>query len=330
VLARQAWLQAVLVALVGWWGVTAYATYWIRSGAAATETAMGLSGRAEPNKALKHFQNAVAADPSYEFGMLSLASATIYDAHDVDRGLELLNEALRMHPDSAWGWEMLATILQALGRPAPAIEAAKEAVRTGPDSARAHGRYGILLSETGHADEAIDQYRQAIACWPGEAQMHLQLGKALAKRRQYAEAIAHFRMAHQWMKNDIEAASALARVLATVPEAEGGSAPEALRFAKEAVAMLRQAHQVEPIDRIMVMDTLAIANANTSHFPEAIQAARQALAFAGMMMSPHPADRRLAQLPPADRRQAQDLVTELRGRLKLFESNQAYRELPSR
>jgi Flp pilus assembly protein TadD len=148
--------------------------------------------------------------------------------------------------------------------------------------------------------------------------MHLQLGKALAKKRQYREAITHFRMAHQWMPGDIEAVTALSRLLATAPEAEGGSAEEGLRFAKEGESMLRRMPRTDPIDRILVLDTRAIASANTGRFPEAVEAARQALGLAQMMTS------------PADRRQAQDLVADLRGRLKLFESNEAYREPPSR
>jgi len=323
VVGGRVWLQAVCIALLGWWGVNAYATYWIRSGAAATEAAMALGGRTDPVHALKHYQNAVAADPNYEYGILGLGSALIYGvAHNPAVGLELLKKDVQLHPDSAMGWEMLATMQQALGQSAPALLAAKEAVAKGPESARAHGRYAILLSEAGRPDEAIDQYRQAIACWPGEAQMHLQLGKALAKKGQYAEAIDHFKMAHQWMPTDIEAVAALSRVLATVPEAEGGSANLGLRFAKEGVAMLRKIRRLEPIDHIVVLDTLAIANANSGNFPEAVQVARQALALAERMTTS-------SQVPPAERRQAQDLVTDLRGRLRLFESNEAYRELPS-
>jgi tetratricopeptide (TPR) repeat protein len=330
VVGRPGWLQAVLVALLGWWGATAYATYWIRSGAAATEAAMALSGRTDPRQALKHFQNAVAADPHYEYGMLGLGSALIFVANNPATGLELIKKDVQLHPDSSMAWEMLASILQTQGQTEPALEAAKQAVSKGPESARAHGRYGILLSEAGRSDEALEQYRQAIACWPGEAQMHLQLGKALVKKGRYAEAIEHLRMAHQWMKEDIEALTALARLLATAPE--GGNAEESLRLVKAGVALLPQLPQVEILNRIMLLDTLAIANANTGHFSDAVQAARQALSLAEMMTSPQfpAADRRLAQFPAADRREAQALVTELLARLKLFESNQAYRELPSR
>jgi tetratricopeptide (TPR) repeat protein len=334
VMARQAWLQAVLVTLVGWWGVTAYATYWVRSGAAATETAMALSGRTDPRQARRHFQNAVAADPSYEFALRGLGSATIYvPPCEPAAGLELLRKDVQLHPDTAMAWEMLATVLQSQDQPSAALEAARVAVSKGPDSALAHGRYGILLSEAGRSDEAIDQYRQAIACWPGEAQMHQQLGKALAKKGQYREAITHLRMAHQWMKGDIEARTALARLLATAPEAEGGNPEEGLRFAQEGVALLRNLREVEPLNQIMLLDTLAIASANTGRFPQAVQATRQALALAQMMTSPQvpPAERRMTspqvQVPAPERQHAQELVAELGGRLKLFESNQPFREL---
>jgi tetratricopeptide (TPR) repeat protein len=315
---KRPWSQAVLVAFLGWWGVTAYATYWIRSGAAATEAAMALSGRTDPRQALKHFQNAVTADSSYEYGMLGLGSALIYVAREPTTGLELLKRDVQLHPESAMAWEMLATILHAQGQPG-ALEAAKEAVDKGPDSARAHGRYGILLSEAGRSAEAIDQYREAIACWPGEAQMHLQLGKALAKRRRYAEAIEQFRMAHQWMPEDIEAATALARLLASAPAAEGGSAEEGLGVAKEGAALLRQMPHAEPLSKIMFLDSLAIASANTGHFPEAVQAVRQALALVQIMTSP--------QFPAPDRHQAEELAADLRKRLALFESNQPYRDV---
>jgi tetratricopeptide (TPR) repeat protein len=321
VVAGTSWMQALFVALVGWWGATAYATYWIRSGAAATEAAMALSGRTDPRRAFKHYQNAVAADPNYEFGLLGLGSTTIYGPpQSPSAGLELVRKDVQLHPDSAMAWEMLATILQSQGQPGPALEAAIVAVSKGPDSARAHGRYGILLSQAGRSDEAIDQYRQAIGCWPGEAQMHLQLGKALAKKGQYREAITHFRMAHQWMKGDTEALIALARLLATVPLAEGGNVEEGLRLAKEGIGDLPP---TELLNRIMLLDTRAIANANTGHFPEAVQAARQALSLAQMMMTS-------PQFSAPERRQAQELVADLQSRLTLFESKQPYRERPSR
>jgi tetratricopeptide (TPR) repeat protein len=321
VLPARPWSQAALVALLGWWGVTAYATYWIRAGSPATETAMGLSGRTDRPQAFKHFQNAVATDPNYENGLLGLGSATIYVAHNPTGGLDLLKKDVQFHPDSATGWEMLATILQSQGQTTLALEAAKEAVSKGPDSVQAHGRYGMLLSLAGRSDEAIDQYRQAIACWPGEAQMHQELAKALAKRGQYREAIAHFRMARQWFKDEsdvVSAMTALARLLSTAPAAEGGSVDEGLRLAQEGVVMLRQMSQPDLTSRIMVLDTLAIASANAGQFPAAVQAASQALSWAQMMAS---------QLPASERQQAQELVVDLRSRLKLFEANQPYREL---
>jgi len=213
--------------------------------------------------------------------------------------IEMWQRAVQLDPDYAEAHSNLGIALKELGRLPEAIEQYKEALRARPDLVAAHYALGMALWLTGKREDAIDQYEQAVKIQPDFPEGHDALGLALAQVGRTKDAIQNFEQALHVRPDYADAQNNLARLLATLPVAEGGDPARAVTLARRACDLTT--------NRVPAyLDTLAVAYAAAGRFNEAIDAAQKGIALA----------RSAGQMQVAD---------EIETRLELYRSGHAYR-----
>jgi tetratricopeptide (TPR) repeat protein len=243
------------------------------------------------------FRRALAVTKNNAPAHAGLGDALARQGRDEEALAEFL-EALRLAPASMNAHNDLANVLSRLGRHQEALDHYRTALRLEPDLPLLHCNLGLLLVKLGRIDEACAEYAEAARLDPRDPRPFCFTGKARLKQGLGAEAIASFREALQRDANDAETLTALARVLASDPEAR-------LRNGADAVALAERALAVSGAE-IPVLDALAMAYAETGRFKEAEETATFAL-----------------NLARAGAGKAQ--VAELEERLKRYQSAQPYR-----
>jgi Flp pilus assembly protein TadD len=202
---------------------------------------------------------------------------------------------------------VLSTILGRLGQRERAIAEARRAVELGPEDLSAYRLWSELLIESGHVDEAIHVARNGLVVSPDDPSLHYALGLALVQKNdlttatnQFAYALLfgpdgpevqvdfgrvllrlgdcpnglrHLQAAVQLAPDSPSALNELAWLLATGPDAALRNGPKAAQLAERGCAVTSRR---DPI----LLGTLAAAYAEAGRFPEAINAAREALSLA--------------------------------------------------
>jgi tetratricopeptide (TPR) repeat protein len=301
-------LRFVLGTILLVWAMNNFASVWIRSSSAPTHTHLGLM-LADENRmdaAELEFTVAVNIDPSNAPARRFLA-LTLNESGKTDEALQPAERAVELDPTNAAGHYILSVILARQGQMKHAIGEAQHAVELGPEYLPAYPLLAGRLLELGRADEAINAARDGLAVSPTDPDLHYTLGQALARKGDFASATNQFvyalllqpawaeahlslgralvylgdapnglrqmqeavRLAPDWPL----ALSRLAWLLATSPDAVLRNGPEAVRLAEHACAVASRRNPA-------LLDTLAAAYAEAGRFPEAINAAQEALALA--------------------------------------------------
>jgi protein O-mannosyl-transferase len=217
-----------------------------------------------------------------------------------DEALVQYQTALRLDPGRVQVHNNLANLLDELGQTNEALIHYREALRLKPDAPLARDNFGMLLIQLGRFDEAMSHYAEAARLDPTDPQPHYLMGKAQLRQGHSVEAIAHFRDALRRDENDFKTLTLLARVLASDENPQ-------LRNGPEAVALAQRADALTGGEQPFVLDTLAMAFAETGHFDEAQRTIRKAIELstaAGV----------------------KDNVSDMEQRLKLYQSGLPYRE----
>jgi protein O-mannosyl-transferase len=209
-------------------------------------------------------------------------------------------EALRLNPNHAQAQNNLGNLLDEMGRPDEALAHYREALRLKPDAPLAHDNLGTLLVELGRYEEALQQYAEAARLQPDDPLPHYLMGKARLRQGRSLQAVAQFRQALRLEPNQLLSLTWLARVLAsdTNPLARDGA---------QAVALARQANELSGGGQPFVLDTLAMACAESGRFKDAQAAVQKAIDLATAAG-------------------AQDTVAAMQQRLRLYQAGQPYRE----
>jgi tetratricopeptide (TPR) repeat protein len=97
-------------------------------------------------------------------------------------------EAVRLEPDRALSWNLLAQSQRAAGQPDRALRTLDNALRATRDSAATHYLMGETYAELGRRREAVDAYRRALELDPQLARAWYGLGRAYAAQGRAAEA----------------------------------------------------------------------------------------------------------------------------------------------
>ena len=302
------WLQFALGTLLLVWAMNSFASVWIRSSSAPTHVHLGLM-LADENRmdaAELEFTAAVNIDPSNAPARRFLA-LTLNQSGKTDEALQPAERAVELDPTNAAGHYVLSVILAGQGQRQRAIGEAQRAVELGPEDLYAYPLLAGLLCRLGRADEAINVARDGLAVSPTNPELHYTLGQALARKGDFASAtnqfayalllkpawadvhftfgqvllylgdapngLRHFQEAVRLAPDSPLALNGLAWLLATCPDATVRNGPEAVRLAEHACAVTGRGNPV-------LLDTLAAAYAEAGRFPEAVNAAQEALALA--------------------------------------------------
>ena len=169
----------------------------------------------------------------------------------------------------------LADALARKGRSDEAMLHYDQAIRLEPNYANAYYNRGNVLFAKDHIEEAITDWEKTLQLQPNDADAHTCLGNAFLRQGSPTEAIAHYKMAVALDPQDPHSRNNLGWILATSSDAGIRDGARAIDFAQQAVAL---SGSKEP----QFLRTLAAAYAESGRFPDAIAAAQQAAALAGM------------------------------------------------
>lgn len=279
----------------------------IKPDAAKTRNNLGLclyrKGRVDD--AIAQYQMAIQLQPE---------SPTAYDAlgnifsreGDLSQAVMEFQKALDLKPDLAEAEDRLAGCFLRQGRTDEAIVHYQKAIELQPAFTDYHNDLGNAFFQAGRLNEAILQLEKSIEINPKDAAAENNLGFTFAKAGRASEAIqcfqralkiqrsyqTYYNLAHAYRLNG-DAADAkacyleaielqprffpaqadLAWLLATWPD-------RAIRDGNQAIGLAEQAGQLSGAVNPEIFRSLAAAYAETGQFPQAVAAAKQALALA--------------------------------------------------
>ena len=179
---------------------------------------------------------AISLHPNYWAHHHALALA-YFDAGRYADAIGAASRETELQPDNPRGFQLLGTIFHAMGDKQQAVKNYREAIRLGP-SARAYTNLGKIYYDERRFAEAARAYDQAAQLEPSPAKFrnlgdtYARLGQSKEARESYLKAIALSREHLKANPNDAAVLASLA-----VYEAKVGNRIEALRHAKEAVAL---------------------------------------------------------------------------------------------
>ena len=194
----------------------------------------------------------------------------------------------------------LGNVLSQLGRQQDALVFYAEGLRLKPRPI-AHLNLGAAQAKLGRFTEATEHFAKAAQMDPADPRPHFWRGQVLLWQGSSAAAVAEYQTALRLDANDLEALLQLARVLAANPD-------PAVRNGQESLAVALRADALTGGGEPVVLDTLAMAYAESARFADARAAARKAL------------ERAVAS------RQTNDIAP-MRERLGLYQSEKPYREV---
>jgi len=245
------------------------------------------------------FAHAIAVTKDNAIAHINLGVALEQDNQQQEAIAEY-RKAIDIEPGRFQAHNNLANLLAAMGSREKAFEEYQEALRLNPNSPVAHMNFATLLIDMGRFDEAMNEYTKAAQLDPEDPRTYYLMGKANLRQGQSAEAVKHFREALQHNPNDFESITWLARVLAADEN-------PAVRNGVEAVSLAEHAANLTGGAQPFVLDTLAMAYAETGNFRSANATAQKAIQVAAAVG-------------------AQKELPELQQRLQVFQSDKPYRE----
>jgi tetratricopeptide (TPR) repeat protein len=192
----------------------------------------------------------------------------------VDEALPHLFRAVAFAPDYPQSHFNLGNALLAKGKVAEALGQFEIDAALQPGDAIAQYAFGRALVDQGLAGDAMPHLEKAVQLRPDAADYHLKLGEACRQMGRAAEAISQYEKALQILPRHVQAASSLAWMLATTPDAS-------LRNGTRAVQLALLADQLSGGQDPKIIGVLAAAYAETGDFSKAAATVRHALQLAG-------------------------------------------------
>jgi tetratricopeptide (TPR) repeat protein len=229
-------------------------------------------------------------------------------AGEIEAAVAQFQEAVRVDPGLAEAHAQLGAVLLELGRDAEAEAALERAVALDGGFAEAHYHLGVLAHRRGRTAEAVARFERAVALRPDHFEARLALGADLPALGRRDEAAAHLLQAasHAPTANpracknlarrlaELDQAAAAERVLRACARRLPGdasvadrlawllatSADDSVRDPAEALALAVEVVRRTGGDEPVALATQAAALAALGRSPEAVEAAREALARA--------------------------------------------------
>ncbi len=263
---------------------------------------VALARQGDVSGAIAQHEEAIRLTPKYTEAYINLGAELVAGGRLAEAVLRI-QQALRSKPNSAEAHNNLGGVLARMGRDEEAILHYAEALRWDPKLAQIHLNLGLSLLKLGQLPKAVEAFSEAarldnksveaaynlgkgrvllgqfetatatltelVNRTPTHAAAHLYLGKAWIGLRQPEAGIEHLRESLRLRPESLSAASTLAWVLATDPDAHFRNGEEAIRLTEPIAG---QADRLQP----SVLDALAAAYAEVGRFDDAVITAQSA------------------------------------------------------
>ncbi len=260
----------LLAVVMGVWGCTVYASFWIEPKAAATQNWAGdyYLHNNQYGKALVRFRDALKADP-YSIPARSNMVRALLWLGETAKAHRMVEGILRDEPNDPDALLLLAYVSKIEGRMDAEVELSRRACDLAPDHPMAFASLGGALLRTHRDEEAVAAYREALRVSPWDPATHANLGLVLARTGRTEEAIAQYRLAIRLIPDQPEWLADLAWILATQEQ-------PCFRDPKEAMRLADQSCRLSSYRDAACIQSLAAAQAAAGRYSEALQTAKLA------------------------------------------------------
>jgi tetratricopeptide (TPR) repeat protein len=225
----------------------------------------GKSGRFD--LAERAFRAAVAADPTDAEAIANLG-ISLANLGRIDEAQERLRQALAMDDSITVAHLSLGVVHDRKGQDQAAIDEYEATLKHDADNAQARAYLADARMRLGQPLIAAAQYRQALERTPESTRMRYALAMAYVKGGRFADARKVLEEGLAAQPGHQIYANALARILATAPDASVRDGPRALQMAKGVFEATRNPD---------VGLTYAMAMAETGHFDEATKLQKETI-----------------------------------------------------
>ena len=181
-------------------------------------------------EALGLFEQALGLDPRLAEAHLGLAS--VHAARqELDPALQHFRRAADLAPENSLAQLGVADVLLAQGQTGDAIEVYESVVARHPTEFDARVRLGLALGNAGRYDEAAVNFGEALALRPDSEDLYLLRSRALGSAGRFGESLECLEGGRTRLPESDVLTRALARALATLPEASLRDGARALELA---------------------------------------------------------------------------------------------------
>jgi protein O-mannosyl-transferase len=254
------------------------------------------------DEAIPHFRKALEIQPDNLPAQTDLAAA-LFQKGQMSEAIGHFRKALALRPTDPLYHYNLGVALLYSGQKDEAAAEFQKAVEIQPDYAKDLSQLGNSVLHRGQVDEAMVLFQTLLKVHPDDADAHYVLGVIFLQKREVHQALDHLQASLKSQPDHAGACNVLAWVLATSPDPSIRNGDKALEWAQQANVLSGGTNPV-------VLGTLAAANAEAGHFPEAVAIAREALQLA------------VAQ----NNAGAAALVTALQEQLKSYQAGSPFRD----
>jgi tetratricopeptide (TPR) repeat protein len=213
------------------------------------------------------FRAAVEADPNSAEAAANLG-ISLANLGRLEEAQRYLSESLAKDDTSALAHLSLGVVLDRQGRDEDAARQYLAALDHDSDSVQTRVYLADLRMRTGRQEEAAKLYSQALERSPDSTRIQMSLALANIRAGQYAAARKILESALEQHPGSAEIINALARVLATAPNASVRDGPRALTLAKGLFEATKNPE---------VGQTYAMALAETGNFDQAVVLQRETI-----------------------------------------------------
>ena len=213
------------------------------------------------------FRAAVEADPKNAEAVANLG-ITLANLGRTDEAQRMLAQSVSMDASDAIAQFSLGAVYDRQGRDALAIKQYEIALARDPGNSAARVYLADAKLRLGLAAQAAALYRRALEHSPDDPRVRYNLAMAELKQRHYAEARRVLEDALKAQPDNFGLINALARLLASAPDASVRNGPRSLAMAK---ALYEATHNAD------VEQTYAMALAETADYAQATTIQREAI-----------------------------------------------------
>jgi superkiller protein 3 len=215
------------------------------------------------------FSEVIAEDSTEVAGYLNLGVALL-ELGDWQRGLSVLEQAVRLDPTNSKANYNLGMILAQLQNPR-AKEHFQTAIEQNPGNIQAHLGLARMLWSEGQCAAALPHFEAFLGATPDAIDIRINTAMCHAQVGQYAAARDLLEAGYAAYPTHPGLQDALVRILSASEDAEVRDGARALGIAQSLVATMR---------RPETLSSLAMALAETGRYPEAIERQQEALRIA--------------------------------------------------